>query len=262
MEISQHIHALHGHGVMLASAADFGGLDAAVLTCPPWRARDLLRHMGYVHSWARRYVADQVTDVMPELTEAEQLAGGPPDDRLNDWFLDGLDALIEALASADPAMRAWTFLPAVSPLAFWARRQAHETAIHCADAQLAAGLRHAYQAEFAADGIDELLMAIFGRESASPATDAATGGTRALLVRAADTGQEWHVRLSEDACKIITTARGPCPSDSAACALTGPASGLYLLLWNRADPDAAGITVSGDERVLRAWRDGMRVTWA
>lgn len=32
----------------------------------------------------------------------------------------------------------WTFLDAPSPLAFWARRQAHETAIHRADAQLAA----------------------------------------------------------------------------------------------------------------------------
>ena len=34
----------------------------------------------------------------------------------------------------------WTFLPAPSPRAMWARRQAHETAIHRVDAQLAAGL--------------------------------------------------------------------------------------------------------------------------
>jgi hypothetical protein len=36
---------------------------------------------------------------------------------------------------------------------------------------------------------------------------------------------------------------------------------LYLRLWNRADPAAAGVTVSGDPRVLQAWRDGVQVRW-
>jgi uncharacterized protein (TIGR03083 family) len=261
MEISDYIHALNDQGVMLVNAAYYGGLDAAVPTCPPWRARDLLYHMGYVHRWATRYVTNQVTDMMPELTEAEQLAAGPPDDELHTWYLDGLGALVNALASADPDMRAWTFLPAPSPLTFWARRQAHETAIHCADAQMAAGFGHAYVADFAADGIDELLIAFFGAESADPSAVGDTRGTRCLLVRAADTGQDWHVRLSDDGSKIIATARGSCPAESAACTLAGPAWGLYLLLWNRVDPAAAEVTVSGDEQVLRAWRDGTRLTW-
>ena len=46
--------------------------------------------------------------------------------------------LIEALDSASPDLEAWTFLPAPSPLAMLARRQAHETAIHRYDAESAA----------------------------------------------------------------------------------------------------------------------------
>jgi hypothetical protein len=48
----------------------------------------------------------------------------------------------------------------------------------------------------------------------------------------------------------------------AECSLAGPASGLYLLLWNRCDPAAAGVTVSGDPAALQIWQDGTRVTWA
>ena len=134
MEISDYIGALSDQGMMLVNAAYSGGLDAVVPTCPGWRARDLLHHVGYVHRWATlQYVAGQVTDVLPELTEAEQLAAGPADGQLHDWYIEGLQALLDTLAGADLGMRAWTFLPAPSPLAHWARRQAHETAIHCAD---------------------------------------------------------------------------------------------------------------------------------
>ena len=41
----------------------------------------------------------------------------------------------------------------------------------------------------------------------------------------------------------------------------GPANGLYLLLWNRQDTAAAGVTVSGDPDALRLWRDAMHVRW-
>jgi uncharacterized protein (TIGR03083 family) len=260
MEISDYITALNGQGAMLVSAAYSGGLDAVVPTCLPWRARDLVHHVGYVHRWATRYVIGEVTDVMPELTEAEQFAAGPPDDKLQGWFTDGLDALTAALQGADPAMQAWTFLPAPSPLAFWARRQAHETAIHCADAELAAGCQYGYPAAFAADGIDELLIGFFGRGEQAPA-DMAPAAGRGLLVQAADTGQDWHVRLSADARTVLSTGPGPDPADSATCTVTGPASGLYLLLWNRAEPPAVEVKVSGDEQVLHAWRDGMQITW-
>jgi hypothetical protein len=84
-----------------------------------------------------------------------------------------------------------------------------------------------------------------------------------LVVRAADTGQAWHVRLSPDASRILATGRGDGADYLAAdCTVSGPASGLYLLLWNRADLAAAGAAVSGQAGVLADWISNMRVTWA
>jgi len=259
MEIDEYVATLERQGLMLANAAHNAGLDVVVPTCPGWRMRDLIRHIGYVHRWATGYVAGQLTEMVPELTEAEQLAAGPADDKLTDWYTAGLTALADSLADADPAMAAWTFLDAPSPLAFWARRQAHETAMHCADAKFAAGYGHGYPTELAADGIDELLIGFFGRGTADASAGSYRG--RVLLVCAADAGQDWHVRLDDGATKVIATGRGPYQDGSAAdCALTGTASDLYALLWNRA-PLALDAQVSGAARLLAGWVSNMHVTW-
>ncbi len=117
-------------------------------------------------------------------------------------------------------------------------------------------------AGLAADGVAELLLAFFGRGQDQPA---ARADDRVLAVRAADAGQDWHVRLTSDGKHIVGTGPGgdATAPDSAApgCTVSGPASQLYLLLWNRAEPAAAGLSVSGDAGLLRAWHDGMRVTW-
>ncbi len=268
MEIGDHIDSLQRQGKLLATAAGQAGLDAVVPTCPGWRVRDLLRHTGYVHRWATGYVAGQFTEMVPELPEAEQLAAGPADDKLIDWYISGLTALKDALDRANPAMAAWTFLPAPSPLAFWARRQAHETAIHRADTELAAGGRPGYPADLAADGVDELLIGFFGRDAvqaggATAEGSAAADHDRVLVVRAVDTRQTWHVRMSQDASRILATGRGNCPGRLAAdCTVSGPASGLYLLLWNRSDPVTADVMVSGEPGLLAGWVSNMHVTWA
>jgi hypothetical protein len=57
---------------------------------------------------------------------------------------------------------------------------------------------------------------------------------------------------------VAQVSRGAGP---AAATLDGPAAGLYLLLWNRSDAAAAGVTVTGDAGLLAAWRDGMHVRW-
>jgi hypothetical protein len=46
---------------------------------------------------------------------------------------------------------------------------------------------------------------------------------------------------------------------AAYCEVSGPASVLYLLLWNRGP--AAGLDVRGDASVLAMWRERMRVRW-
>ncbi len=200
-----------------------------------------------------------LTQPVPRSTEPEILAGSPAEADLLSWFRDGHAGLVTALAGADPGLVCWAFLPAPSAREFWARRQAHETAIHRVDAEQAAGgAPTGVGTEFAADGVDELIMGFFGRDGGELSDDQRVGARRRLLVRATDTSAEWLLELTEDGKLAATVRRG---GGSAECTLAGPAAGLYLVLWNRAEPTEVGITVSGDETVLTGWRGGMRVTW-
>jgi uncharacterized protein (TIGR03083 family) len=263
MEISQHVAAIERDGELMAAAARQAGLDAIVPSCAPWQVRDLLKHQGYVHRWAASFVGQQLAAPVEDLSEAEVLAAGPPDDELLGWFTDGYQALAETLRAADPAVQCWTFLPAPSPLAFWARRQAHETAIHRVDAQLAAGNAvTAFPADFAADGIDELIMGFFGR-----GTGDEPDGQRTLHVAAPDAGAEWLVTISTDGATVADVQRGARAGDDSAgddradTFVTGPASAVYLLLWNRSQPADGGVSVAGDADLLKSWQDGMQITW-
>ena len=56
-------------------------------------------------------------------------------------------------------------------------------------------------------------------------------------------------------------ADGPNPVGSAACTVTGPASGIYLFLWNRSDAAEADVTISGDTGFLELWQSSVRVRW-
>jgi len=252
VEIDQHITALDRDGRLLADAAERAGLGAPVPSCPPWRVADLLRHIRYIHWWAATHVREARNQVMSGPPESELLNGWPPDAGLLDAYRAGQRALAETLRSADPAITCATFLPAPSPLAFWARRQAHETAIHRADAELAAaGAIAPFSPEFAADGIDELVTGFAPREPLATRLHAA----RTLQLHATDTGDQWHLVIGPDR---IEASPG---QNQAATVASGPASALYLLLWNRQDARTAGVTVTGDTGVLRLWRDALHVRW-
>ena len=43
--------------------------------------------------------------------------------------------------------------------------------------------------------------------------------------------------------------------------VSGPASGLYLFLWNRSDAAQASVTISGDPGFLDSWQSSVRVRW-
>ena len=169
VKIAEHLDALRRQGELMAAAADRAGLATAVPSCPSWQVKDLLRHTGYIHRWAARHIIECPREVIDGPSEAEILRGGAADPDLLDWFRTGHAALFETLTAADPAVECATFMPAPSPLAFWARRQAHETAIHRADAELAAGEVPEYPPDFAADGIDELITGFGQRRKYQPA---------------------------------------------------------------------------------------------
>ncbi len=250
VEIWQHIDALEREGVAFACAAGKAGPDATVPTCPEWTVRDLVRHVGYVHRWAATYVRD--AHPAPLGDDEEDAAVGPmPDDAdLLPWFRDGHAALVKALRAAPEGLVCWHFLKAPSALAFWARRQAHETTIHRADAEAATGPIAGVAGDFGADGVDELLLGFYTRRGGQLRSERPCS----LLVRATDVPQTaWTVRIGPDGAAI---RRGDEPAD---CVLKGPASDLYLALWNRRSTD--DLDVDGDPAVLDLWRERATVRW-
>jgi uncharacterized protein (TIGR03083 family) len=173
----------------------------------------------------------------------------PSDADLVGWYLDTNVNLVNALESAPLDLECRTFLPAPSPLAMWARRQAHETAIHRLDAQEAGDSTSGFGAIFAADGIDELLSAFAPRNDKFPLEE-----SKLMLVSADDTGDAWYTTLGPDG---ITTERQGGDAD---VVVSGSASALYVSLWNRGVD--AGVYVSGDSTVFKAWHENHRLRWS
>jgi uncharacterized protein (TIGR03083 family) len=254
VEITEHITAVGQEAKLFAEAAEQGGLDAEVPSCPGWNIRDLVRHLMEIHLWAAAHVAQPHdkpwVDDLAELAEfwPDLAVFWPEDGDLVKWYLDTNANLVDALESAPLDVESFTFLPAPSPLAMWARRQAHETAVHRFDAEDAAGIASRFDPVFASDGIDELLMAFAPRRDEFPLES-----SKSMLVHATDTDDDWHVTLGPDG---ISTTRGDGPAD---ITLSGDASDIYLALWNRGDD--SNITVTGDENLLDLWHNNNRIRW-
>ncbi|HEX3336376.1 MAG TPA: maleylpyruvate isomerase family mycothiol-dependent enzyme [Jatrophihabitans sp.] len=244
MDVSSLTEHLAADGPVFAAAAAHSDWDAPVPRTD-WTVRQLVTHLGGVQRWAADIIE---TGSATGATAAGAAVGiGPRDADLVEWFLDGHRALVEALSSAPADLDCFTFLPADSPLHFWARRQAHEMAIHRADAQAAA--RHgvtAFDTDFAQDGIAEMLLGFAARRT-NAIDRAAT-----LALRPNDEGPPWLVRLGGER---IAAERGD-PSD-ADVTVAGTSSELYLWLWNRTSlPE-----VTGDAQVAALWQN-VRVRWS
>jgi uncharacterized protein (TIGR03083 family) len=252
VEVSEHISALRREGQLLAAAAAAADLGTTVPTCPDWAVRDLVRHQGGIHRWATSIVAEPRT--APWRVDLDEVVGAwPADGQLIDWFRQGHAALIAALTHADPDLDCWTFLAAPSPLAMWARRQAHETAVHRADAELAAGRPVSpFPASFAADGIDELLACFITRPGGKLSADPPV----LLRVRCTDATGDWQVRIGPGS---VQTTPGGQSADAADCTVSGRAADVHLALWNRQETGA--LTVDGDGQVLDLFRNAVRVRW-
>jgi uncharacterized protein (TIGR03083 family) len=271
METGEHIDVLRRQGELLADAAGRAGLNASVPPCPSWQVKDVLRHTGFVHRWAARHITERPNTVLDGPSEEEILRGGATDAELLAWFRAGHAALVDTLTQADPDLVCPIFMAAPSPLAFWARRQAHETAIHRADAERAAGVTPEYPAEFAADGIDELITGFGARRKYQPQPQSqhrigSADDVGLLRVVTADTGDAWSIELCQDRLqpRRETGPGGPggygC-AGGAACTVTGPASGLYLYLWNRASAAEADVIIIGDAAQLASWQAAVKVRW-
>jgi len=134
-----------------------------VPTCPGWTFRQLAIHLGRGHRRVAQIVATRAVTPIPMRDVAD---GKLPQDpaQHTPWLNAGADRAIEAVTAAGSDL-VWT-LAGIGPASFWARRQAHEAAVHLADAQLAAGRPVDLDPEVAADGVDEWLARTRGTRSA------------------------------------------------------------------------------------------------
>jgi uncharacterized protein (TIGR03083 family) len=233
----------------LAAVAAFDDLSTAVPTCPDWTLRELVIHVGRAHRWATEITRTRATAPIPFRAVPDGKFPDEPAERAQ-WLLAGAQRLADAVSASgsDPV---WTFTGPL-PATFWARRMAHETVVHRADAELALGRPPEIGAQIAADGIDEwlLVMSSLAQGDQDPRRAALPAG-RTLHVHATDTvldgAGEWTIRSLPDG---IEVERAHGKGDAA---LRGPASKLLLILFQRLPASDPSVEVLGDPAVLDGW---------
>lgn len=228
MDYADFVDLTATHSAALREAAVAAGPDAAVPTCSKWDVRGLVRHIARVHAWS----ADAVTSADPERPPARPEVPESFADALTFWD-EQRDRLLAGLRAHGPDDPAWVFA-GIKPnsMGFWARRQAHEAAIHRLDAESALPVPPAthFDHDFAADGVDEMLtvMAPIGAEW--PESEL----TGTVLYHAADAGRAWLVTFAPGRRPEVTepghAVGGGFISDAA---VAGTADALFRKVWGR-----------------------------
>ena len=245
LELERYLDELAHQGRVLRTAASKCQLQTGIASCPGWTVERLLGHITKVHSWAAailRGVDHSTFEFSP-----------PEPHQLFEVYDTGLAALLEHLRTAPPDLDVWTIVPAESATLFWARRQAHETAIHRVDAELAAGYGvQEFQADFAADGIDELLTVLAPRNFDSNGFCHGTSGDCQISLTPLDCNSSWTLSVGSNRLSCLAES-----VDNADLSVFGTVSDLYRWVWNRADD--ADVALRGDLGLTDRWRQNFRV---
>jgi uncharacterized protein (TIGR03083 family) len=228
----------------LAGLVHGADLTRQVPTCPEWTLRQLATHVGRAHRWAAEIVGTRSAEFIP----FRQVPDGriPDDPALHaPWLRAGAALIIDSVreAGSDPV---WTF-GGPQPATFWARRMAHETAVHRADAQITAGRDPEFDADLATDAIDEWLDSMSSDSRADALPDGAV-----LHVHVTDDGVdgEWLVRRDGNSMSV-TSGHG-----KGHVVVRGPAGRVLLVLLRRVPQDDPQVEVLGDAALLTGWLAG------
>lgn len=238
LDTGAHLSALAADSEAMADLAE-EHLDVAIGACPGWTVADVTGHVGGLYSWV--WLIIQADGAAPDKDR-----DSPPSDRsmLIDWFRDQRTAVVDALSSKEPEDPAWIFMRSGKPtVGWWRRRMAQETAVHLYDVELAAGRPGSVAPDLAADGVDEFLTqwlpALLRRNPL-----AGLEGT--FHVHCTDADGEWVMDFSAPA---LDVRREHAKADTA---VRGPASDLFLWLWNRLPLPSSGLEVFGRNEVAEA----------
>ena len=240
MQVADYVSHLQRDAELLVKASGRAGLAAPVPSCSQWDVLRLLSHLTRVHHWSAAIVNG---------LDRETFSFEPPTaESIHVVFDDGVRALTAALKSLPPSRSVWTMFSDSPPALFWARRQAHETAIHRVDGELAAGLGVTeIDSAFAVDGIDELLMGMLPN-TVRVSLDRPFTVTVAPL----DANAGWTLQADSGG------LRGSVGSaDNADLTVFGMAGDLYRWLWNRAGDDE--VSLRGDLTLVDVWHERFRV---
>jgi uncharacterized protein (TIGR03083 family) len=165
--------------------------EARVPACPHWDTDDLPWHLGQVQ-WFCAAIIGRGPTVHAEVENLD--SGGRPAGRdgLLALFWQASHDLHHNLAAASPQTSAWTWSQDQT-VRFIRRRQAHETLIHRADAELTAGDRAPMDPDLRTDGVDEALR--FLDTATAPSAHFAPDPAHSVRVQTTDTGRSWLVTL-------------------------------------------------------------------
>lgn len=248
----RYLEAVPAQTALFAEALRGADLQQRVPTCPEWTLHQLTEHLGQAHRGASSVVAKRATTPV----DPRDLVGGqaPQDpEALAGWLRDGAAELVDAIRTTGPRTPVFTFADDDQSAGFWARRMAHETAVHRADAELALGRDFALEPDLAADAISEWLQILCSAQALHyrPELAVLRGDGQLLHLHSTDEGLgeagEWIIRR---------TPAGPAwehGHSKGDVAVRGPVVDLLLVLMRRIPPDAPTVDVLGDPATLHHW---------
>lgn len=252
MEFERHCALIVEQAEVLAGHLTAGKeLGTAVPSCPGWNVGQLVRHVGGAHREATVVARTGEAPPDDEFRDPTHWYADPSDrtddagHELKEWIVDGARELADALRAAGPDVP--IKMPIDNPTTrFTARRMAHETVMHRADAALALGVPFELEPEVAADGIDEWmeLGALPFHFEVHPWMRELLAPGRTLKYAAPE--QSWVVDLTGDAIRWRHS------DEPTAVTVRGPVTNLLLQLYKRSDDNTE---VEGDKALLDYYRE-------
>ncbi|MGI9606370.1 MAG: maleylpyruvate isomerase family mycothiol-dependent enzyme [Acidimicrobiales bacterium] len=231
MESAAAIAAMTASAARISELARSCELSTPVPHLGRWRVRDVVAHLGGVHRWAARIVTTRSMDG-PGFTKSK-LDGI----ELCDWFDEGVQALLEAFRANDEDADCPNFNPgSVKNVAWWSRRQAHETTVHRWDVEHALDCTTPIESDLAADGVDEFLD-VFVRTRGKQTLIAP------LVLATNQPDRAWTLAPAAKPGRLdVVPGRDP----EVKTELAGDAEQMLLHLWGRLKLTESELTVYGD----------------
>jgi uncharacterized protein (TIGR03083 family) len=226
-----YVEVILEHSAGFAAAAN-DNLTARVEHCPDWNVADLVAHLTGVHWFWATIVEERLKEPPEESRKPERAR----DDRLIATFEAGAELLASVLRKTPYHDLVWTWAPAQQDVAFIARHQVQEAAVHHWDAANAAGQTISIGAEVAADAVEEFLTFSVYSDDDPPSTPQPSLNGRFAL-RCTDIDATWTITDGNGPGTASFAAGNP----DAAPEITAPAGDLLLWLYDRLDVDTSAV---------------------